>query len=185
MRIVPTTIVEPDRDVESILDDLQDLSGGFILKPIVGVGAFGTRRLTGPDDVARELTKERRTAAHIVQPFVKSIETEGEWSFVFGAGQFLYSVLKVPAPGDFRVQVMYGARTEPRVPSPEDLRAAQACFRALPAPAHLARIDMARLPNGSLALMEAELIEPQLFFFDVPAAAELVARATLQLTAGR
>jgi hypothetical protein len=40
---------------------------------------------------------------------------------------------------------------------------------------------MARLPSGRLALMEAELIEPQLFFFDVPEAADLAAEAVLGL----
>ncbi len=56
-----------------------------------------------------------------------------------------------------------------------------ACFHVLPVPAQFARIDMARLPDGRLALMEAELIEPQLFFFDVPEAADLVAEAVLSL----
>lgn len=43
---------------------------------------------------------------------------------------------------------------------------------ALPVPARYARIDMARLPDGRLALMEAELIEPQLYFSSVPVSAE-------------
>ncbi len=49
--------------------------------------------------------------------------------------------------------------------------------------AHFARFDMARLPDGRLALMGPELIEPQLFFFDVPEAADLVAEAVLGLIA--
>lgn len=50
-------------------------------------------------------------------------------------------------------------------------------------PVELARIDMTRLANGRLALMEAELIEPQLFLFDVPQAAGQLADAILSLRA--
>ncbi len=113
----------------------------------------------------------------MIQPFLPSITEEGEWSVVFGAGELLYSVLKQPREGDFRVQVMYGATTVERTPTARDLRAARTVLDRLPPGAHLARIDMARLPNGRLALMEAELIEPQLFLFDVPDAARKLAGA--------
>ena len=118
-------------------------------------------------------------AAPTLQPFLASVRDEGEWSFVFGAGRFLYAAFKRPAPEDFRVQVMYGARTTPAAPAPCDLAAAETALAALPVPVHLARIDMARLADGGLALMEAELIEPQLFLHDLPEAAGLLAAAIL------
>ena len=51
--------------------------------------------------------------------------------------------------------------------------------RALPAPPVYARID-GILQNGRFVLMEAELIEPELYFLFVPAAAETFADALLR-----
>lgn len=47
-----------------------------------------------------------------------------------------------------------------------------------------ARIDMVRQPDGRLALMETKLVEPQLFLFDVPEAADRLADAIPNLSAG-
>lgn len=43
---------------------------------------------------------------------------------------------------------------------------------ALPVPTTWARVGMARLPSGNLALMELEAIEPSLAFHLVPGAAD-------------
>lgn len=182
--VVPTTVVEPGRESRAVIERLARSETGYVAKPVVGVGAYGTQRLADAGSVADHLFKRKSPAPCIVQPFLSSVTTEGEWSFVFGAGRFLYAALKTPKAGDFRVQVMYGARTVRKAPEAPDLESAVACFRALPVPAHFARIDMARMPNGRLALMEAELIEPQLYLFDVPDAAGLVADAALTLIAG-
>jgi len=181
--IVPTAVYEPGEDARAALEGLDGSEGGYVIKPLVGIGAFGTKRLADADAAEKELMRGKGPEPCIVQPFLASVATEGEWSFVFGGGSFLYAALKTPKPGDFRVQVMYGATTTKRTPAQADLAVAQACLNALPVPAHLARIDMARMPSGRLALMEAELIEPQLFFFDVPGAADLVAEVALGLIA--
>jgi len=78
--------------------------------------------------------------------------------------------------------VMYGARTLEVTPSFEDRQAAEAVYQSLPVRADLARIDMVRL-GDALVLMEAELIEPQLYLFDVPAAAERLATAIMHIVA--
>lgn len=184
MAVVPTTFAAPGDAPSAVLERLERSSTGYVLKPVVGVGAYGTERLADRRQLADRLGRECDPATRLIQPFLTSVATEGEWSFVFGAGRFLYAALKTPKAGEFRVQVMYGARTVPKTPSPTDLAAARRCYRALPVPAEIARIDMARLPDGRLALMEAELIEPQLFLFDVPEAADRLADAVLDLSAG-
>jgi len=181
MVVVPTTFVAPGEAPSAALERLEQSSTGYVLKPVVGVGAYGTERLADRRQLAERLGRECDPAARLIQPFLTSVATEGEWSFVFGAGRFLYAALKTPKAGDFRVQVMYGASTVPKTPSPADLAAAQRCYRALPVPAEIARIDMVRLPDGRLALMEVELIEPQLFLFDVPEAAKRLADAVCSL----
>lgn len=181
--IVPTTVLEPGQDPHAVLENLDHSQTGYVIKPVVGVGAFGAKRLADTNAVAEELISGKNSVPYIIQPFLTSVTTEGEWSFVFGGGRFLYAALKTPKAGDFRVQVIYGANTVEKIPTSADLAIAYECFHALPVPAHFARIDMTRMPSGRLALMEAELIEPQLFFFDVPDAADLAAEAALSLIA--
>ena len=175
--IVPTAFLAQGEDPAAALTRLGPAPGGYVVKPLVGVGGYGVRRATDRAAVAAALAE----GPAIAQPFLEAVAREGEWSFVFGAGRFLYAALKTPKPGDFRVQVMYGACTLAREPAAADLAAAEACYTALPVAAPFARIDMARLADGRLALMEAELIEPQLYFADLPEAAELVADAVLEV----
>jgi len=152
---------------------------GYIVKPTVGVGAFGAVLLADGDAVARHVSALSAAERVIVQPFLPSVRDEGEWSFVFLDGGLAYTALKRPRPGEFRVQVMYGAETIPAEPAARDRAAAEAVMAALLLPARYARIDMARLPDGRLALMEAELIEPQLYFSSVPGSADRFAEAML------
>ena len=180
--VVPTALFEAGQEPRAVVGDLGPCETGFVVKPLVGVGAYGAKRLADAPSTVDELARDPG-APRLVQPFLASVATEGEWSFVFGGGRFLYAALKTPRAGDFRVQVMYGARTVARTPAAADLARAKACHDALPVPAHFARIDMARLPSGRLALMEAELIEPQLFFHEVPRAADLVAEVAVGLLA--
>ena len=177
--IVPGAFHGPGQAPDVVLEALAPSDKGYVLKPLVGVGGFGTERLADRDALAARLARDVEGGPYLIQPFIESIVIEGEWSLVFGDHRFLYAALKTPRAGDFRVQVMYGAQTVGQAPAPADVEAASACLAALPVPVHLARIDMARLTDGRLALMEAELIEPQLYFHDVPGAADLVAEATL------
>ncbi|MEM7173524.1 MAG: hypothetical protein AAF530_25400 [Pseudomonadota bacterium] len=178
--VVPTQFLCPKTAVRGEPPLIPDFAKGYVVKPLVGVGGFGTERVLSLDDLGGALEKRRQEDQVIIQPFLPSIQEEGEWSFVFGSGRFLYAALKRPKDGDFRVQVMYGAHTSAQSPQPSDLAAAQNCFRALPVPVCLARMDLARMPDGHLALMEAELIEPQLYLHDLPHAADLLADAVLE-----
>ncbi|MEE4288404.1 MAG: hypothetical protein V2J14_03460 [Erythrobacter sp.] len=103
-------------------------------------------------------------APAMIQPFLPAIASEGELSFVFIDGDLSHALVKRPQTGDYRVQSLYGGREEVHHPSPADRAAAQAVIDALPFDTPLyARIDMVRMDQGGLALMEAELIEPYLY----------------------
>ena len=177
--VVPSLILEDgDWSAAEVQSILAHGESELIVKPLVGVGAFQLRRFTDVHDLDKVRRSGELDYPVMVQPFLSSIQSEGEWSFVFGGRQFLYAVLKVPTEGDYRVQVMYGARTLPRKPSDDDLAAARAVLEKVPYQTHLARVDMVRMPSGNLALMELELIEPQLYLFDVPESAQMLAEAT-------
>ena len=101
----------------------------------------------------------------MIQPFLPAIQHEGELSFIFVSGQLSHALIKRAAAGDYRIQSLYGGSEVPLAPAPADRAAAEAVMALLPfaKPPLYARIDMVRLEDGQLALIEAELIEPYLY----------------------
>ena len=98
----------------------------------------------------------------MVQPFVTSVAEAGEVSLVYFGGRFSHAIRKQPAAGDFRVQDMYGGTVHAHQPTDAELAVADAVLARTPAPTTYARIDLVEFA-GAPALMEAELIEPELF----------------------
>jgi len=150
-----------------------------VAKPVVSANADGTFRL-GPDPLTWEgaLALLRRRPC-LVQPFVLSVVDEGEFSvFAFG-GVVSHAILKTPAPRDFRVQEEHGGTIRAVEPSPDLLDLTRAALAAVPhdAPLLYARVDAVRMPDGRLAIMELELIEPSLYFPYGPGSAERFAAA--------
>lgn len=133
----------------------------LVVKRRVGAGAEGQFDFTRDNPPAADW---RMGHAALVQPFLPGIVEEGEHSLIFIDGQFSHGLIKRPAPGDYRVQSLYGGWDTAVTPAPDDLAAAQKVIAGLPFPAPLyARIDLVRGPDGALLLMEAEVIEPFLY----------------------
>ncbi len=140
-----------------------------VLKPVIGANAGDTFRLApgvalAEADRIAELYVDREW---MLQPFVQSVVAEGEHSLFYFGGRFSHSILKTPAPGDFRVQEDHGG-TITALDSAGPLRqAADAVLVGLglcgfDVPVQ-ARVDLVRMPDGSFALLELELIEPSLY----------------------
>ena len=103
---------------------------------------------------------------------------EGELSFIFIDGAICHALVKRAADGDYRIQSLYGGTEEVYQPTEDDLAAAQAVLEAVPFDTPLyGRIDMLRMEDGGLALMEAELIEPYLYPVQGPQLGERLAEA--------
>lgn len=132
----------------------------IVAKRQVGAGAEG-QSLLRMGQIAQGWQMDEPA---MLQPYLPQIAREGEYSFIFIDGQFSHALVKRPAPGDYRVQSIYGGREDALEPVGPDLAAARAIVGALPRPVPLyARIDMVRDESGALLLMEAELIEPYLY----------------------
>ncbi|MEM9501814.1 MAG: hypothetical protein AAF941_08200 [Pseudomonadota bacterium] len=117
----------------------------------------------------------------MLQPFLPAIAEEGELSFVFIGGELSHTLRKLPAAGDYRIQSLYGGRESVHAPSPDEAAAAGAILASIPFETPLyARIDMLRDTDGSLLLMEAELIEPYLYPEQGPELGERLARAVIE-----
>jgi glutathione synthase/RimK-type ligase-like ATP-grasp enzyme len=155
-----------------------EFGGIVVVKPTVGTGASDVLQVES-DEVA--VTLERLTGSlddYLVQPMVESVVSEGEWSFVFVAGEFSHALLKKPAVGDYRTQAIYGGSALDANPAPGDIRQAEAILAALPYDLLYARLDLVRI-DGRLAVMELELIEPILYFDHAPGRVDRLAAATI------
>jgi hypothetical protein len=118
----------------------------------------------------------------MIQPFLPAIQSEGEYSYIFVGGTFSHALVKRAVPGEYRIQSLYGGIEVPLDPAPADRAAAEAVMAMLPfaQPPLYARIDMVRLPDGKLAVIEAELIEPYLYPLQGPEFGAMLAEAVLR-----
>ncbi len=158
--IVPTTWGE-GLDVA----DVRALAPG-VVKPIVSANAEDTFRLDGTLDDAFVAHVAGRFAkrAWMAQPFVRSVLDEGEYSLFYFDGRYSHAIRKVPKSGDFRVQEEHGGLIRSITPEPALREAADLVLGALVDVPFQARVDLVRLDDGTLALMELEAIEPSLYF---------------------
>jgi hypothetical protein len=169
-----------------------------VVKPAVDLGAKNlTRvRVDGTDDrklgegrageagVGSDLRESQAALEQIlsrhdamVQPFLPSIEAQGELSLIYIAGKFTHAVRKRPAPGDFRVQGIWGGSVTSEHPGETELQLGRSVLGQLPDAPLYARVDLVEDLTGHPSLIELELIEPNLYLQQNPATADALAEA--------
>jgi len=150
--------------------------GEVVIKPAVSASAADTWRVPAGRSAEWEDRFRAMTARGpaMIQPFVPEVALRGEWSLVFIGGEFTHSVLKRPAPGDFRVQEEHGGSQEAHPADPGVVRAAAAALARVPGPTSYARVDGC-VTGGKFQVMEVEVLEPTLYFTEGPHAAERLA----------
>jgi glutathione synthase/RimK-type ligase-like ATP-grasp enzyme len=173
---VPTLAVEACCDAD--LEEARRRFGSawLVIKPPVSAGASETYRL-GPND---DLPDESRRKPMIVQPLIEEIARTGEFSLILFDGELSHAVVKTPRRGDFRVQPHHGGVTVPTTPPVGAERLAKQALAAAPAKAAYARVDIVPDDEGTLRIMELELIEPALFLDHAPDGGEAFTRAILR-----
>lgn len=182
--IVPTRWLEPtgERSLDAALAATG--WGEIICKPSVGAGASGLLRVKVGEPHADERARAHCDALLaqgpvLVQPWLPSILGRGETSVVIFEGEVSHAVRKTPAPGDFRVQIEFGGRYEVVEPTPEQRRVALGAWEAGCArgEALYARVDLVEPEPEAPAIIELEMVEPELFFPMVDRAADRFADA--------
>ncbi len=133
----------------------------IIIKPVISATARHTYRIR---KFFPELTAIFESQDHMVQPFMKNIVEEGEFSLFYFAGEFSHAILKSPKQDDFRVQEEWGGIITAIVPDEKMLAAGGNALDQIGARLLYARVDLVRDQNDEFALMELELIEPALYF---------------------
>lgn len=114
----------------------------------------------------------------LVQPFIPDFD-RGEYSVVCLGGKVSHCVLKIPAPGEFRVQEDFGGTVRPAVAPPQVAALARDTLEASGRDWSYARVDIVNTAAGPL-LVELELLEPELFLPMAPGSAVLLARHILE-----
>lgn len=157
-----------------------------VVKPVVSGAGRETHRIEPGRATDLEPLFRRLVAAEamLLQPFQRAVVEQGELSLVVIGGAVTHAVRKVARPGEFRVQDDHGGTVEPHAPSPAEVAFAEAAVAACSPRPLYARVDLIEDDAGEPALMELELIEPELFFrFHPPAADALAAEIARALTA--
>lgn len=168
--VIPTVSVP--RGTWPALDRLpwEDL----VVKPRVGAASFATRRFPpGRKPQAEAFLRETCSARDmLVQPYVLSVDGHGERSLVWVAGELTHGVRKNPrlAGGDESVSAALAPEADERAFAERVLAPRRAGLL-------YARVDVARAEDGTLMLMELELVEPSLFLLQHPPALARLADA--------
>ncbi len=146
----------------------------LIIKPTVSATAEHTYRLMEFDASLVDVFADR---SFMVQPFLESIVTEGEYSLFYFNGEYSHTILKSPKAEDFRVQEEHGGLITAFEPDQKLRDAGRRAFEMIkPSPLY-ARVDLVRDDESEFALIELELIEPALYLRMDPEAPARFARA--------
>lgn len=146
-----------------------------ILKPRIAATAYGTYLVDRDTALDENDLAPARSSGALLQEVVPEVVDRGEVSLIYFAGAFSHAVIKRAAIGDFRVQKDFGGRVEVMTPSPALQSFADLVMTTVPRDHLYARVDVVEAHRGPL-LMELELIEPELYFLHVPAAASHLSR---------
>jgi glutathione synthase/RimK-type ligase-like ATP-grasp enzyme len=181
--VVPTVLVRQDADDATRAAALRG-HDEVVVKPAIGGGAVGALRAPAADPATNEHLRALTAYGEVlVQPFQPSVLRSGECSLIYFDANFSHAVRKLPAEGDYRVQDRHGGSVHAHDPTPRELAVAQATLAVAPSATSYARIDLIDGEAGP-TVMEAELIEPELFLPDDPAAAGRFAQVLAQRVAG-
>jgi glutathione synthase/RimK-type ligase-like ATP-grasp enzyme len=146
-------------------------AGSFVIKPSVGAGSREVAAYR-PDqhDAATAHVARLHAIGQVVlvQPFLPSVATDGEWPMVFIDGRFSHAANKrVVLPRAGVVDDLFAPEiTTGHVASSAQIEVAQAAVDLvsdrLGTPTY-ARIDLVRDTAGRCCVLEVELVEPSLF----------------------
>ena len=181
VNIVKTNFIEigDKRTLKQVIID----SGweDVILKPAVSGGARHTYKIKpGESDKQETVFRELiSTEAMLLQPFQKNIMEKGEVSFMVFGGKYSHAVLKKAKTGDFRVQDDHGGTLHPYEASPEEVGFVQNVMAKCKTVPVYGRVDVTWDNDGDLALVELEIIEPELWLRESSDSPQILAKAVL------
>lgn len=142
--IIPTRVFtnKSAAEIPEYLRSLKEYKE-IIIKPIIGNEAHNVIKL--PNDsststivIIHKMIKENDI---LVQPFLKEIEREGEYSFIFFDKKYSHSVIKKPNKSDYRTQLSFGGSEQAIVPADILINQAQKVINSIESPLLYGRVD--------------------------------------------
>jgi hypothetical protein len=187
--IVPSGFCEPGTDAAAFLADFlaRHPAAELVVKPAVGAGARDTQRhATGlrPQilDHMRRLLAAGRSV--LVQPYLASVDREGETALIYIDGSFTHAIRKGPLlpAGAAATEALFAPEEITlRTPGTDERLIGDRLLERLPfAQLLYARVDLIRGAQGEPRILELEITEPSLYLPHGPGAAERLVRATLE-----
>jgi glutathione synthase/RimK-type ligase-like ATP-grasp enzyme len=167
--------------VDRVLTAGADLGGKrLILKPVRSAGGRQVALIDGLDtkSAMSALDRTGTQLTVMVQQFHEEI-FDGEISLIFIAGEFSHAVMKMPADGSFLTQAHFGGDAEPIKPKDEVLNVALHAMEQVEYPWAFARVDVLPIQGIGPAVVEIELLEPDLFLRFSQEATNRLAQAIL------
>jgi glutathione synthase/RimK-type ligase-like ATP-grasp enzyme len=163
--------------------------GAFVVKPAVGAGSRDVASYPADQHEAAVAHIARLHASRqvaLVQPFLRSVATDGEWPLVFFDGALSHAASKrVALPEAGSVDDLFAEETNAgHVATEAQIEVAQAAVDVVTArlgTPTFARVDLVRADEGHFCVLEVELIEPSLFLPQAdPGAAQRLAAALVR-----
>jgi len=125
----------------------------------------------------------------MLQPYLESVDREGETALIFIDGGFSHAIRKgplLPSGAPSTTGLFAPEEITPRIPGADELAVAERAVAQVPVGGLLyARVDLIRDVAGHPRVLELEITEPSLFFAYSDAAPRFVAAALARLAASR
>lgn len=155
----------------------------IVVKPQVGAGSIEVVRLKRNAWSEADLRDGPRGAA-MIQPYLRSIETEGERSLFWFGGRFSHAIRKAPHAGGWLANIPGKTDFFAEPAPPAAMAAAESARARAPAGLLYVRIDLVLGDDGKWRVIEIEAIEPYLFLDFAPEAADFFVDAIARLLEG-
>ena len=196
---VPSAFIEPDEPARAAIERFlaEQPCAEFVIKPTVGAGSRGARRLGRAQLKEASAHADALLAAGrsvLLQPYLEAVDRDGETALLFFGGQFSHAIRKGPLlrPNADPTRALFAPEhITARTPQPAERAVAERVLSALrdagrtPEPLLYARVDLLRDAAGAPFVLELELAEPSLFLgFAAGAAERFAQQIAAQVRAG-
>jgi glutathione synthase/RimK-type ligase-like ATP-grasp enzyme len=158
----------------------------WVVKPSVGAGSRGAKRFGASEREAAQahvLLLQSQGFTALIQPYLESVDVQGETALVFYNGSYSHAFRKGPIllrqAGD--VEGLFAKESiEPRQAGADEVTVGQLALRAVPSGVPLyARVDLIRAADGQPQVLELEMTEPSMYFHCGPGSAARFVQACL------
>ena len=187
---VASAFIEPHEPVRPALERFlaEQPCAEFVIKPTVGAGSRGARRLGRAQLQEASAHAQALQAAGrsvLLQPYLEAVDRDGETALLFFGGEFSHAIRKGPLlrPNADPTRALFAAEhITARTPQPQERAVAERVLSVLretgrtPEALLYARVDLLRDAAGAPFVLELELAEPSLFLGFAAGAAERFAQ---------